>query len=177
MIEKIRFELARNKQIGSLQLQKIAVSLYKFMPKNDLEFILVCDGLIKLKDMRFFSIMTLFIKRRKTVLTKQYMKYYDNWIQNYLFSWWSVDQICGRVINHVIESDENLYSYLLEWSDSSNHLVRRTSLVAMIKAMSKLRVYYDYQKMIFLVDKLKNDTEYYVKKGVGWVIFKLSKES
>ncbi len=171
MIDLIQREFAKHQVVGAKELGKITSLLYSSMPLSDDRFIEVCDQLIRRKDMKYFSIATLLIKRRKTILTNKYFSYYDNWVTNNLFGWWSVDQLAIRVISPVIKSDQALHASLLKWSDSDNYLVRRLSLVSMIEPTKRgLTVQYDYSKMIFLVNKLKQDNQYYVKKAVGWVL-------
>lgn len=170
MYFNIKFELEKYDKITTKEVIKIVSNLYKKMPKNDVEFLNICSLLVNEKNMNYFSIMTLFIKKRKSLINKKYIDIYDKWVNENLDSWWRVDQLCYRVLNPVIESDDSLYEYILKWSKSDNQYVRRASLVSMIRAQNKYTVYYDYLKMIRIVNDLMFDDQYYVKKGLGWVL-------
>ena len=85
---------------------------------------------------------------------------------NDLQGWGQVDQFCYRIMNPLIELNPSFYSYLDKWSYSSNKDVRRVSLVSMIRTKGGgLFLYYDYEQMITLVERLKHDDDFHVKKN------------
>lgn len=166
----IKEELKSTKDVSAIKIGKIANKYYKLLPKDDYKMVSVCDDFISDTDMSLYSIATLWLKRRKTVIDMKYFDTYLHWINNYVVDWGTCDQLCYRVINPMIEKYEQLYEYIIKWSESDNKNIRRVSLVSMIRSSGKLVVYYDIDKAILIADKLKDDTDIHVQKAVGWLL-------
>lgn len=148
---------------------KLASRFYRFLPKDRNDFFEVVRMFLEDDTIGCYSIGTLWLKRRNDLLVAENIDYFDDLLHTVVHGWGKVDQICYRAINPVIESGE-LYEYLLKWSDSDNKDVRRASLVAMIQSSTKQALTYDYDKMIYLVEKLKHDEDFHVRKAVGWTL-------
>ena len=157
-------------KMNATKVGKVASKLYRYLPTDEYDFLEVCKILLMCDTRGYFSIGTLFLKRRSSVIKEENMPFFEDILYNYIHEWDQVDQYCYRVLNYMIELKEEYYDYLLKWSESTNKDVRRASLVSMIKTNKKLVVEYDFDKMIFLVEKLKNDQDIHVIKAVGWVL-------
>jgi 3-methyladenine DNA glycosylase AlkD/ribosomal protein S18 acetylase RimI-like enzyme len=167
----IRFDLAVQGNVTAKTIGKTASRLYKFVPKKETEFLSVVEELISIKERGFFSVGTLMVKRNNDVIHEGNMEFFNRSLLSYVCEWYEVDQYCTRILSPMIALNDNHYQYLLNWSDSINKDVRRASLVAMIKpSNSGLILEYDFDKMIYLVEKLKNDKDIHVRKAVGWVL-------
>ncbi len=169
-LKLIDYEYVTHKKMTSIVSARIASKLYRYLPNDEQDLFEVCRILLMCDTRGYFSIGTLFLKRRNEVIKEENMELFENILFNYIHEWDQVDQYCYRVLNYMIELKEEYYSYLLKWSDSLNKDVRRASLVSMISIDKKLFVKYDFDKMIFLVEKLKNDEDIHVRKAVGWVL-------
>lgn len=169
-IKLIDTEFKTHDKIPSTLLSKIAVKIYRYMPESEEDFLEVCQYLLMCNTRHHFGLGTLLLKRRKEVLKESNMDFFVNILNNYIEGWGQVDQYCYRVMNPMIELKDEYYDYLLKWSDSPNKDIRRTSLVAMIRVSKGLKMFYDFDKMIYLVEKLKTDNDIHVRKAVGWVL-------
>ena len=99
------------------------------------------------------------------------MSFFEEIVLQDLHGWAEVDQFCYRVMNPLIELDPENFSYLDKWSLDESKDIRRVSLVSMIRvSKGGLRLFYNYDQMISLVDRLKEDEDIHVKKAVGWVL-------
>lgn len=117
-----------------------------------------------------FNITTFWLKKRKSAIDLKYFTLFDKWINQYVRNWGMCDQLCYRAINPLDEKYEELYKEIIRWSKSDNENVRRVSLVCMIRSTGSLVVYYDFHKVIQMVDRLKHDDDIHVQKAVGWVL-------
>jgi len=167
----IRLDFVAQGKITALTIGKTASRLYKFVPKKEEEFLCVFEELISIKERGFYSVGTLMVKRNTSVIHEGNMEFFNRLLLSYVREWYEVDQYCTRILSPMIALKDNHYQFLLNWSDSINKDVRRASLVSMIKPSSnRLIVEYDFDRMIFLVEKLKYDTDIHVRKAVGWVL-------
>lgn len=144
--------------------------LYKFLPDNESNFKDLCELFMSQNSYGYYSVATNWFKKRNTVIKKENIEYFEHLLYNYAHNWGRVDQLCYRAINPVIELDSKFYDYLVKWSNSENKNVRRASLVAMIQSRGSHSTEYDYNKLIFIVNKLINDQDLHVKKGIGWLL-------
>lgn len=169
-IKLLDIEFHLHPKISSVLLNKLVSKMYRYMPLEEKDFLEVCHYLLMCNTRHHFGMGTLLIKRRNKVLNERNMAFFVSILQNYIQGWGQVDQYCYRVMNPMIEQKEEYYNYLLKWSESSNKDIRRASLVAMIRTSKGLKVFYDFDRMIYLVEKLKNDPDIHVRKAVGWVL-------
>jgi len=156
-------------RVTAKTIGKVASKLYKHVPK-DYRFNHVIEYLISIERYGFFSVATTWAKRNTDILKMENLPFYEKVLYKHIYGWARVDQFCYRIMNPLIELSDSNYEYLLKWSDSTNKDIRRTALVSMIRSSGKLTLEYDYDKMIYLVHKLKDDEDIHVKKAVGWVL-------
>ena len=110
------------------------------------------------------------MKRRKSIITESNIERFETFLYTYCDGWARIDQFCYRVLNPMTNTFPFMYEYLLKWSKSDNKDVRRASLVSMIISSQGQSLLYDYDKMIYLVEYLKHDTDFHVRKAVGWIL-------
>ena len=166
----IDLELQTHLKLSAVVVMKIATMLYKYLPKDETAFLSICKTLVESDNRSVFSLGTLFMKRRTDIIRTDNMDYFEEILLNHIHEWDQIDQYCYRVLNPMIELKDEYYEYLLKWSTSNNKDVRRASLVAMIRTGQNLHLEYDFDKMIYLVEKLKTDKDIHVRKAVGWVL-------
>lgn len=166
----IEIETKNHETINAVTTGKIANRIYKNLPVNEEDFLDVCKELLTSDDRMYFSIGTLWLKKRKSVINMRNMEFFETIVLDHLNGWDQVDQFCYRVMNPVIELDDNNYRYLIKWSNSSKKDVRRVSLVSMIRSGKRNTLEYEFDVMISLVNKLKHDEDIHVRKAVGWLL-------
>ncbi|QVK21237.1 DNA alkylation repair protein [Mycoplasmatota bacterium] len=155
---------------SAVSIEKLANKYYKFLPKFNEAFLAICNQLIISEKLYLFSIATLWLKKRKSILDIKHLSLYENWIEKYVDNWGKCDQLCYRLINPLIEKYDELYTYIVKWSNSSKPTTRRVSLVSFIHSSKGHSVLYDFNKILPIIDKLKDDSDIHVQKAVGWVL-------
>ncbi len=168
MIKKIEQEYLKHDKINAASYSKVANSIYKEMSKNDITFLKQCDELIKSSERKIFSVGTLLIQKRKSLIDIAYFDIYEKWTKEYVHGWDQCDQFCSRVTTPMLEKYPELYDKLLEWSDDDDFNVKRISLVSMTDSTASIIV--DFDKAIHIVDKLKDDEDILIQKAVGWIL-------
>ncbi|MTI69811.1 MAG: DNA alkylation repair protein [Firmicutes bacterium] len=143
---------------------------YKIAPRSDEKLLDICEDLIASNNIDLFSIATLWIKKRKTVINIKYFSIIEKWLYKYINNWGMCDQFCYRVLNPLVYKYPGLFKNVLSWTESDKTYVRRAALVSLIRSGKGIRVKYDIKKVFTVVDKLKDDDELHIQKGVGWLL-------
>jgi|GEM_PF-265399 len=169
--ELCRYEFKAYGKVNASIIGKVASKLFRYLPKNDMQFIDVIEHFISIKGQYgFFSVATLWIKKNKTIINQVNFDRFENILLEHIKGWGQVDQYCYRCLNPFLEYNNENYKSLVRWSNSQNKDVRRASLVSMIVSSNRQYLELDYEKMISIVDKLKDDEDFHVRKAVGWVL-------
>ncbi len=168
MIKRIEQEYLKHEKINAASYSKVANKIYKEMPPDNITFLNQCDELIKSSERRIFSVGTLLIQKRKSLIDMAYFDIYEKWTKEYVHGWDQCDQFCSRVTTPMLIKYPELYDKLLEWSDESDFNVKRISLVSITG--STTTVVLEFDKVIRIVDKLKNDEDILIQKAVGWIL-------
>ncbi len=163
-------EFKNQGRVNAMVINRTASMFYQYLPTDEKLFLDICERFLSIENYGFFSVSTLWMKRRTSIIRKDNMEHFEKILYKDIQGWAKVDQYCYRVLNPMIELDKDHYSYLMKWSNSDNKDIRRASLVSMIISSRRQTLEYDFDRMIFLVDKLKKDKDYHVRKGVGWVL-------
>jgi 3-methyladenine DNA glycosylase AlkD len=95
-------------------------------------------------------------------ITREWVKKIDNWGHS--------DMLSG-IYSWLMEQEEDLiYPQLLKWNTSKNPWERRQSLVSIFEYSSKRKKVLPVNKVLPLVEKLLDDKDKFVQKGVGWCL-------
>ncbi|HXB10773.1 MAG TPA: DNA alkylation repair protein [Bacteroidia bacterium] len=93
---------------------------------------------------------------------KEYVVKIDNWAHS--------DGLSG-FYSYLLEGKPKLVlPQLQKWNKSKNPWERRQSMVSLIHYHSKRNIFLPYKVMEPLVEKLLDDEDYFVQKGVGWAL-------
>ncbi|OAA22925.1 hypothetical protein DU53_03370 [Kosmotoga sp. DU53] len=65
-----------------------------------------------------------------------------------------------------------LFSNVLKWAESERTYVRRVAPVSLIRngVKSSFVVEYDLDKVLIVVENLKDDPHHHIQKAVGWLL-------
>lgn len=88
-------------------------------------------------------------------------------------SWWdTVDFLSARVIGHLLLNNEVITEKKAEeWIESGNLWLMRTSLLFQMFYKDKT----DFELMKNIIRRLKNEQNFFIKKGIGWILRQYSK--
>jgi 3-methyladenine DNA glycosylase AlkD/ribosomal protein S18 acetylase RimI-like enzyme len=170
VFEKVNLEFSNYNKLTSVIVNKLVNKIYKFMPTDIDEYLAVCALFLRYDNRYYFSLGTLLLKHKKRCFDIEYFDFFEDILCNHIHGWGEVDQYCYRVLSSMVNKYQELYRNLVVWSDSKNKDVRRASLVSMLTSSSNITCTYNFDKAIFLVEKLKHDEDFHVRKAVGWVL-------
>lgn len=154
----------------AVAVAKIANKYYKETPQSNESFLELCEQLIASNNMCLFSIATLWIKKRKSIIDIKYFPKIEEWLYKYIRSWGTGDQFCYRILNPFVDKYPELFSNVLVWIKSEEVYVRRAAPVSLIRCGNGLRVRYDLEKILFVVESLIGDSHDHIQKAIGWLL-------
>ena len=134
------------------------------------ELIKLCDFILSSNMNQSIAIVTLCIKKNNNVYQLEYMDYYLKWVQLYVDCWGICDVMCYRITNPMIEKYPILYDQVYHWTKDSNCYIRRLAAVSLIHSSQAFSINVPFSLVENVVNLLKNDQIYYVKKGIGWLL-------
>jgi len=169
-LEKLLQELKEINVKTSPVISKLANKYYKYAPVDNDDFIELCNDLVLREDWVLFIIVTIWIKKRKTVYGIKYFPYYHKWLLEYIDSWGRCDIFCYRCLNPVIEQNPELFKYVQMWAESPKVYVRRASAVCLLNSHGTFSVNCSFDKIELIVNKLINDKHIHIQKGIGWLL-------
>ncbi len=70
----------------------------------------------------------------------------------------------------MLEKHPELFPLVLEWTESNKTYVRRAAPVSLLESGRSFRVNFSVERVMEVVNRLKNDPEDHVQKGVGWLL-------
>lgn len=171
LIENIKTEILDIKSSQkSAKVTKIANKYYKLIPKDTFEFLNMCEIFISSDFPKFFSIATIWIKKRTNLINPEYFKIFEKWLFSYIDTWGKCDQYCYRILNPFIESYPELFEHNKNWIKSEKIYVRRAAAVSLIKSVRGFHVDASLDKIFYIVDNLKSDKHIHIQKAVGWLL-------
>jgi len=91
---------------------------------------------------------------------------FDKWI-DYIKNWANIDMLCGWFLAPIILKDESKIKIIFQWTKSKNRWRRRAAAVALVKPIRK-GVY--LKQSLQVAEKLIQDEDEMVQKGVGWLL-------
>ena len=156
-------------KLNSKKRNKIQKRVYKELPREEDALIKLFDELVMEDDWSVFWMVTQWIKRKK-LYKKEYMEIYENWLYNNINTWGSCDVFCYRVLNPMLEKYPEYYQNVLKWTESNKIYVKRAAPVSLLESTRSFNVNYPFEKVINVVNKLKDDEHHHVQKGVGWLL-------
>ena len=141
--------------------------------KKDLdETLLVAKDLIEdgVMDEQFAA--SILLSKASQRLSVEHFEILDVWI-NYLTNWASVDGFTTNVVADTIRRFPSLSDRLLVWADSPNRWRRRASAVSLVTIARRGEM---LEVAFRIADRLMEDKEDMVQKGVGWLLKEASKK-
>lgn len=170
VMRKIGLEFKQQSKLSSVIINKLLNRIFQFMPEHQASYLQVCKVLLKSDNRYYFSLGTLLLKKKSEFIKVKNISFFEDILFDSINNWGEVDQYCYRVLGPIINQDESLYRYILKWSASENKNIRRASLVSMLTSSKMVTCLYDFDKAIFIVDRLKFDSDIHVQKACGWVL-------
>jgi 3-methyladenine DNA glycosylase AlkD len=150
--------------INNPELRQLAKEIYK-ENKEEINYILIN----KLWRSKIFEAMYLAL-----YTLELYSKIYDdkawrriNEMVEDVENWAHCDQLCN--LRSYFWQRKDFLATLFEWTKSDNLWKRRSAAVSLL-AKNPVRIPFSFEEAIKVLDPLMYDKEYFVQKGVGWML-------
>jgi 3-methyladenine DNA glycosylase AlkD len=112
------------------------------------------------------------LSRMKRHLTPAHFDTFDKWVDT-LDNWANTDGMCTGLISEIVRKDQRLVKRLLEWTVSKNRWRRRAAAVTLVPIARRGEMLND---ILMIADRLMEDRDEMVQKGVGWLLKEASKK-
>ncbi|OGI12273.1 hypothetical protein A3K64_03030 [Candidatus Micrarchaeota archaeon RBG_16_36_9] len=153
---------------------KITAKYFSLL-KNDWkydDFVKLCEKLLKDGWLEEIAIAFGFMERLGCFTEKSF-HLFENWLNKYVSNWANCDHISNHLIGSVVVKYPKFINDLLKWTESKNRWVRRSAAVSLVISARRGLLL----KEIFKVsEKLMEDKDEMVQKGVGWLLKEASKK-
>ena len=112
------------------------------------------------------------LSRMKRHLTPSHFDIFDMWVDT-LTNWANTDGMCTGLVSETVRKDPRLAKRLLQWTESKNRWRRRAAAVSLVPIARRGDMLEDTFR---IADRLMEDRDDMVQKGVGWLLKEASKK-
>ncbi len=112
------------------------------------------------------------LRHYNNIYTPQLFSIFSSWAR-FLTNWAHTDDFSTHHIGRLISQDKTLFEELIEWTNSENRWMRRSSAVALVPEARKGNM---LNEVFRVATKLMKDNDDMVQKGVGWLLKEASKK-
>jgi len=160
--------LATKQAFSVPETRKIAESFAKKLKKEkDFDTALkVTDELYKSGVFEEATIAESILKEFRSYFNNLIFDKFDEWI-DYIKNWVNINMLCGWLITPIILKDETKIKIIFQWTKSKNRWRRQAAAAALVKPVRK-GIY--LKQTILVAEKLIQDKDDMVQKGVGWLL-------
>ncbi len=104
--------------------------------------------------------------------SKHAWKILKKW-QNEVSDWSFCDSLSKIYTKHLEYFPEEVYAQLKKWNTDKDPWKRRQSVISLLYYTRTKKKVLPFDQILPLIEKLLDDKEYYVQKGVGWSLREL----
>ena len=106
------------------------------------------------------------LTRMKKQITPEHFDVFDSWVDT-LTNWANTDEMCTNLVAETIRKEPKLVEKLLIWTDSDNRWRRRAAAVSLVPIARNGE---KREEVFRIADRLIEDRDDVVQKGVGWLL-------
>lgn len=117
------------------------------------------------------SLAILLLSKFKRQMDRSHWPHFEAYVDS-LSNWGETDGLCGYVLAPLLEIDPALVARLKPWTRSPNRWRRRAAAVALIPAARRGQ---HHESAYDICDRLADDRDDLVEKGVGWLLKEISR--
>jgi len=161
--------------LASPLVKNISLKYFKEIKDLDKDQIIeICEELLNSHNKNLRTIAFYWAFRIKDQLEEGDFKVFEKWLEKYVDTWGSCDDLCTHAFGHLIYKFPKHLKKIDTWTKSKNKWVRRASVVIFIYSARKSKYLKDSLKIseVLLLDK-----EDLVQKGYGWLLKEISNKN
>ncbi len=117
------------------------------------------------------SLAILLLAKFERHLERRHWRHFDTYVDS-LSNWGETDGLCGYVLAPLLEREPRLLTRLKPWTRSRNRWRRRAAAVALVPAVRRGG---HHELAYAICDRLADDRDDLVEKGVGWLLKEMSR--
>jgi len=142
--------------------------------KGDLQTAIeVADSLIKSSNLDEASVGIRLMQRMARNLDTEHFELLDGWV-DHLTNWANTDGLSTWVISPIVKRDPKLVERLIVWTASGNRWRRRAAAVSLVPIARRGEM---LEEAFTIADRMMEDDDDMVQKGVGWLLKEASKKN
>ncbi|MBI5065133.1 DNA alkylation repair protein [Candidatus Woesearchaeota archaeon] len=154
-------------------VRKLSAKKFKEIKHSDKKQIFeLCKNLLKYKDNSYRDIAFDWAFRIKKQYTKEDFAIFENWLDTYVNTWGSCDDLCTHAFGYFLFIFPEFIPKIHEWIISNNKWKRRASAVIFIYSARQNKHLEDILK---IAKSLLLDKEDLVQKAYGWLLKETAK--
>jgi len=111
------------------------------------------------------------VKRMRRSLRPEHFDVFDGWV-DLLTNWANTDGLCCDLVSETVKLDPGLVGRLLGWTASRSRWRRRAAAVSLVPIVRRGGM---LEEAFSVADRLMEDRDEMVQKGVGWMLKEASK--
>lgn len=154
------------------QCREIAKQFYPLVEGDVNITIEVADQLLRSGVMEEAFVAVELLKRATKGLKSEHFRILDRWV-DYLTNWANTDDLSAHIIGDLIMRHPDKIENLVEWTSSSNRWRRRAAAVSLVLPARRGMF---LKEILLISDRLMEDQDDMVQKGVGWMLKEASVE-
>ena len=172
---KIRIDnVAKETGLTTGKVRLISSSLFKLIEDKSIDNVLMfCEKLLEERQWELGVIAYDWAYRVKNQYNNNTFFIFEAWLKEYVTGWGDCDDFCTHAFGELMCQNNDLFTYVLEWTKHKDFWVRRAAAVVLIYPIKQNR----YQELypFVIADLLMQDKHDLVLKGYGWMLKVLSK--
>jgi 3-methyladenine DNA glycosylase AlkD len=155
------------------KVRGISSSLFKLIDDKSIDNVLMlCEKLLEEGQWALGVIAYDWAYRVKNQYNSNTFFIFERWLKKYVSGWGNCDDFCTHAFGELISQNNDLFTYVLEWTKHQDFWVRRAAAVVLIYPVKQGK--YQALKPFEISDLLMNDKHDLVLKGYGWMLKVLS---
>lgn len=155
------------------KVRAISSSLFKLIEDKSIDNVLeLCEKLLEERQWELGIIAYDWAYRVRNQYNRNTFFIFESWLKKYVSGWSDCDDFCTHAFGELISQNNDLFSYVLEWTKHKDFWVRRASAVILIYPIKQNK--YQLLRPYEIADLLMNDKHDLVLKGYGWMLKVLS---
>ncbi|MFH0848511.1 MAG: DNA alkylation repair protein [archaeon] len=148
------------------QCRAVAKQFYPLVSGNIDLTIEVADRLLRSGFMEEAFVAVELLKRIARRLEPEHFSTIDRWV-DYLTNWANTDDLSAHIIGDLITRHPDRIRKLVQWTSSPNLWRRRAAAVSLVLPARRGMF---LKEVLAIADRLMDDQDDMVQKGVGWVL-------
>ncbi len=153
------------------QIARAAAREYRDLKLDVADVIDIAERLWQGRHLEERILGLLILERFQRHLKPQHWPRFDAWIDS-LSNWGETDALCGCVLAPLLQAEPKPMERLTAWTESPNRWRRRAAAVALVpQARRGARL----EAAMEIADRLAEDRDDMVEKGVGWLLKEASR--